>query len=133
MAKLCELTKKQESAWKRWVAKLPPIPRAVAEKFDGITLYRLKTTGQRVTVESYGDDGTVTVNVSGRFNLTPFERDVFGIDPADLEPCDLPESNEEVGSILSHAEVGANIDMLRATVRPDLFILDDAGHAVRKQ
>lgn len=134
MARFVEPTKKQIAAWTKWVAKLPPIPRAVAERFEPWSLYLLKPTGQRVFVLSYADEGTVTVAVSGRFNLTTFEREVFGINPDDLEPCDLPQSGEPVGSLMNIGDLSdAELDDLRATIRPDLFIGDDNGVVVRKQ
>ena len=61
----------------------------------------LKTTGHRVYVGAFdeGEDGQVTVRVgvSGDFNLVAMERTVFGIDPDDLEECELPKDGELVG------------------------------------
>ncbi len=75
----------------------------VAERFEPWGLYRLVPTGQRVTVVSFGthDDGsiTLTVNVSSEFNFATADRDVFGINPNDLVPCELPEPSERCGSI----------------------------------
>ena len=92
------------AAWKKWVAERPESIRKVCERFDPWTLYRLKTTGQRVYILSFSEpglDGKVTcrVGVSGEFNLLTFERDVFGIDPDDLEECDLPGPDEQLGSL----------------------------------
>ena len=49
--------------WSDWVAERPDNVRAVAEKLNPWTLYRLKTTGQRVTIASFseGEDESVTV------------------------------------------------------------------------
>src|SRR5262245_52877430 len=103
MARIHEPTSEEEAGWKEWVASRPPAVRKVAERFDPWTLYRMKSTGHRVTLYSFGEgrDGckvSLTVNVLGAFNLVTFERRVFGIDPDDLEPCDLPEANEPVGA-----------------------------------
>ncbi len=91
MARIFEPTKQQEKAYRKWIAQRPEIVRVVAARFTPWELYRLKTTGQRVTVRSFGeghdDSVTLTVNVSAEFNCTLFERDVFGINPDDLEPC----------------------------------------------
>jgi hypothetical protein len=95
----------------------------------------MKSTGQRVTVYSFGegDRVTLTVNVEGRFNAIAFERQVFGIDPDDLEPCDLPVAGELLGSALSQTEVAENLDALRVMVRPDMWVMGADGVAVRRQ
>lgn len=137
MARIVEPTSEQEAGYRDWVASRPPHVRTVAERFDPWSLYRLKS-GHRVTVLSFGEakDGcvTLTVNVSGEFNLLAFERQVFGVPPDDLEPCDLPDAAEPIGAVLSADHVEDNIDTLRVLVRPDLWIVDTAtGKAVRKQ
>lgn len=60
-------------------------------------LYKLKSTGHRVIIYSYAEDGTVSVVVSGAFNLVAMNRIVFGIKPEDLEECDLPGPDDPVG------------------------------------
>jgi hypothetical protein len=99
-----EPTPENEQAWREWVASRPEAIRVVAERYDPWTLYRLKTTNQRVFLQSFFDpdpDGKVLcrVAVSGEFNMVTFERSVFGIDPNDLEECDLPGADEPVGSL----------------------------------
>lgn len=131
--KYMEPTAAQLRGWKRWVSKLPAHVRVVAGRFDPWTLYRLKTTGDRVTVYSFSDDATVTVIVSGRWNKVMFERQVFGIPAELLEECDLPGPDEEVGAILTHEEAIENMDVIKAAVRPDLWHLGEDGKAVRKQ
>ena len=105
MARFEEPTRKQEQIWNAWVRKRPPAVRTVAERFDPWSLYRMKSSGQRVTIVSFGEheDGsvTLTVNVTGQFNFVTFDRSVFGVDPDDLEPCDLPSKNEFLGTMLS--------------------------------
>lgn len=97
-------TPEQERLWKEWLDKPEHAKiRAAAERLDPWTLYRLKTTGQRVYLLAFtdpGGDGKVTcrVGVSGEYNLVTFERDVFGVDPDNLEECDLPGPGEVVGT-----------------------------------
>lgn len=105
---------KNEKAWKKWVADRPESIRSVCARFDPWTLYRLKTTGQRVYILAFsepGADGKVTcrVGVSAEFNLLSFERDVFGIDPDDLEECDLPKADEQVGTLDLPIDVVKNL------------------------
>lgn len=64
----------------------------------------MKSTGHRVVPYSYCEDGTVTVSVLGTFNKTMFERNVFGVSPEDLEECDLPGPEEELGAVLKTDE-----------------------------
>lgn len=96
--KYVEPTEEQLALWKEWLAERPEEVRKVAERFDPWTLYRMKSTGQRVTLLAVGEDGTVRVNVTGEFNLLSHERAVFGIDPDDLVECDLPGDDEPLGT-----------------------------------
>jgi hypothetical protein len=94
----------QEREWKEWVAGRPEAVRAVAERFEPWTLYRMKSTGQRVFVMGFFDADSagkvlLSVGVTGEFNLVAFERKVFGIDPDDLMECDLPAPDEALGSL----------------------------------
>jgi hypothetical protein len=97
----------------------------------------MKSTGHRVTLYSSGEaeDGkvTLTVVVSAEFNMLAFERRVFGIDPDDLEACDLPAAEEPCGAVLSQDEVNDNLDVLRVLTRPDLFQMGNDGKTVRRQ
>jgi hypothetical protein len=117
MARVTEPTADQEAGWKAWVAERPPEIRAVAERFDPWSLYRLKSTGQRCTLYSFseGQPVTMTVDFTGEHNLMVFDRRVFGIDPNDLEPCDLPTPDEPVGALLTEQE---DIDAFVDAVRP---------------
>jgi hypothetical protein len=89
-------------AWEEWLASRPDAVRAVLERIKPWKLYRLKTTGHRVVVscvdEEVGGGISLKVIVSGQFNVVAFERTVFGIDPDDLEECDLPAPGEPLGS-----------------------------------
>lgn len=135
MARICIPTPEQETSWKQWVQERPAAVRAVAERFDPWSLYRMKSTGHRVTIYSYSDSEpvTLTVNVTGDYNRVLHERRVFGIDPDDLEPCDLPSPDEPTGALMSQEEVGENIDALRLAIRPDLWTMGADGKAIRKQ
>jgi hypothetical protein len=47
MARISEPTAKEEAEWKEWVASRPAAVRAIAERFDPWTLYRMKSSGFR--------------------------------------------------------------------------------------
>lgn len=113
MARFVEPTREQVIVWRKWVESRPPLVRDLARRFEPWSLYRLETTGHRVTVYSYSEDNTVTVDVLGRFNLVKFERRVFGISPHDLFPCELPASGEPLGVMMSEAETEAFIAQQR--------------------
>ena len=132
MARFTEPTPEQEALWAQWVSERPQIIQDVASRFEPWSLYLMKETGQRVTLVSFSEDGTLTVCVSGEFNLVMHERNVFGINPDDLEPCELPAKGEALGSVLSSEEVEENLDALRCMVRPDLWRMGDDGIAVKK-
>ncbi len=104
MIQLNEPTTEQRTGWNEWVAGRPDCVRVVAERFNPWTLYRMKNTGQRVTLYSFNEDGTMTVSVTGEFNLIEFDRVVFGINPDNLEECDLPADGEIVGEVLDEAQ-----------------------------
>lgn len=105
MARFTEPTAEQREMWNVWVSQRPEILRRVIEehKIDPWTLYRMKSTQHRVAVVAFdvGKDGRVTVrvNVEGQWNFVAMERTVFGVDPADLEECDLPLPGEPLGSL----------------------------------
>lgn len=130
--RVAEPSAEQLAGWEEWKTTLPPRVRTVADRLDPWTLYRMKSTGQRVTVQSIADDGSLTVAVTGKFNLVSHERAVFGIDADDLEPTDLPGPDEPVGSAMTQQEVADNLDALRVQVRPDLWVMGDDGIARRR-
>lgn len=136
MARLVDVSPEQEAAWRAWVAERPTKVRTIAERFDPWSLYMMKSTGQRVTVYSFGEEDngrvTLTVNVTGQFNAVMFDRSVFGIDPDDLEPCDPPSASEVVGTMMTAEQADENIDALRVAIRPDLFVMSADGKAIRK-
>jgi hypothetical protein len=115
-----EPSAEQEAGWKEWVASRPHNVRVVAERFEPWSLYRMKSTNQRVTLVSFGEqeDGkvTLTVNVAGDFNFVVFDRQVFGIDPDDLEPCDLPPRDAITGALLTEeAAINEYVDSVRGS------------------
>jgi hypothetical protein len=85
--KIIEWTKKQQQAWSEWVISRPPVVQELCRQFPPDRLYRLKPTLQRVTIISYCENGTITVDVSRKYNPTMllFDRRVFGISPDQLE------------------------------------------------
>jgi hypothetical protein len=106
MARWYEPTPDNIAAWNAWVTERPERVRQVAERFTPWTLYRMKSTGQRVVLCSFGESTddtpvTLTVSVTGKFNAVAFERNVFGIPPEDLEECDLPAPGELLGCLES--------------------------------
>lgn len=87
MAKFREI---DEAEWQQWISERPAIIQDMAGRIRPDTLYQLKQTGQRVYPKSFSEGGTVTVIVPGEFNLLPFDIEVFGLSPDDLEECELP-------------------------------------------
>jgi len=112
MANIFEPTEQQKTQWEDWVKNRPDVIRKIAEKFYPWKLYKLKTSGHRVTIYSIDEDNpspTFKVIVSGEFNFVAFERTVFGVNPEDLEECDLPSPNELRGTL------GISIEEIKRT------------------
>lgn len=101
VAKVLEI---DETAWCKWVATRPPEVQSLCNRLPPDRLYRMKSTGHRVTLYSYSEDGTVTVDVTGEYNAVVMERRVFGISPDDLEECEMPGSGETTGTLLTEPE-----------------------------
>jgi hypothetical protein len=99
MAAIMQLTEEQRKQWRAWVASRPECIQDLCRRFPPDRLYRLKSSGHRVTLYSYCEDGTMTVIVSGEYNAVAFGRNVFGIKPEDLEECDLPAPGELLGEL----------------------------------
>lgn len=97
MAKIAEL---DEKIWNEWIQSRPKTIQELCKKVPPDRLYRLQQ-GSRVTIHSYDEDGTVTVNVCCAHNFLFFERQVFGINPDELSECDLPDDDEITGVIFS--------------------------------
>ena len=115
MAKIKELIDK--ASWAEWVASRPPVVQVMCALLPPDRLYLLKTSGHRVTLISYSENRTVTVEVTGQFNAVDFDCKVFGISPEDLEECDLPGEDEPLGTMLRKQEdIEAFIDAIRPAV-----------------
>ena len=120
MAKIIEWSEEQEKAWEDWVSTRPQIIKDLCKRFPPYNLYRLKNSGHRVTLYSYSENGTITVNVTDEYNAVMFDRQVFGIKPEDLKECDLPGTDEEIGTVLTVEEdVEEFIDIVRPSVLAD--------------
>ena len=114
MAEYHKFNEEQQKEWNDWVATRPQVIKDLIKKVSPTTLYRLKSTGQRVFVISYAENGTVSVAYSGKYNLVDFEQQIFGILPEELEECELPLPDEKVGVICDTPEkVEAEIARVR--------------------
>ncbi len=112
MPPLHDPTPDELAEWEAWVSTRPADIRAVAERWNPWTLYRLKSTGQFVTILSYqegnhgeGDpmfhDVTLNINVDARWNWAAFPgRNVFGVKPDDLEEFDEMPPEMDFGPII---------------------------------
>ncbi len=117
MAKIVEMTPQQEEEFAAWVSARPLVIQEMIKKAPPGRLYRDKRTRNRVTIMSYEEDGTVTVNISGEYNAIMFDRNVFGVPIDQLEECDLPTQEEKVGTVLKDPkEIDAFIDLVRPIV-----------------
>jgi hypothetical protein len=104
MAKVIEWTAEQRANWDQWVASRPDIVRELATKFPGDRLYRIKKSGDRGTIASYSENGTMTLIVDGTYCRVLFGKNVFGLHPDDIEECDLPGPDEQLGDFASESE-----------------------------
>lgn len=87
MSEIYELDKESFQAW---LADTPEKVQDMAKTYPPHLLYELETTKQKVTIFSYSEDNTVTVDILDRFSLVNSEIRVFGIELSDLTECDLP-------------------------------------------
>jgi len=110
-------------SFRDWLAGRPPLIREMAAGHPPNLLYRMGD-GHRVTIYSYAEDGTVTVNVTGQFNRVLFSRQVFGVKIEDLEECDLPSEGEDLGD--TSDEAGYTDDDVRDILIPMLRGESDA-------
>lgn len=107
-------TSQQITSWREFVATRPQVVRAAIGALEPWRLYRMKSTGQRVFLYSASEGGTLTVVLSGEYNLVAMEHRIFGIAPDDLEECDLPAAGEPLGVYLTRAEQRHMVDRRRA-------------------
>jgi hypothetical protein len=84
-----------EGAKEKFEAGLKMAPAAikkVAKKYLPWFLYRYEKANQYVLISEYSNNGTVLVSVLEKYNPEiGVERDVFGVNPSDLEACELPK------------------------------------------
>src|SRR5262245_21743504 len=97
-----------------WAESRPDVVRDLALRFRPWKLYRMKSTGHRVLLYSINENRTATVDVLGKYNIVSMERRVFGVDPDDLEECDLPKEGEPVGVYLTEEEQRLMVNRRRA-------------------
>ena len=71
MAEFIVFTEEQKKEFSAWVYDRPPIIQEMAAKYPPNRLYRLKSgSGKlRVIIRSYEENETVTVSVTGEYNL----------------------------------------------------------------
>lgn len=94
MAKFAEL---DQEVWDEWVSSRPPVIQELCALLPPDRLYRLKSSGYRVTILSYSENKTVTVGITEEYNFVLFNRQVFDVKPECLEECDLPNDKEPIG------------------------------------
>lgn len=99
-----------EHEWTAWLATRPEIIRDLAARYPPDRLYQMKSTGQRVTLLSYGEDGRCRVFIDPvhnpeRLMLIPTE--VFGVEISDLVECDVPEEKGYTLTDVREREDGA--------------------------
>lgn len=113
MAKTHEFTDDQLREWYEWVSSRPQVIQNMCHKYPPNVLFRMDS-GHRGYIVSYNEGGTVTVAVTGEYNLVAFDRSVFGVDPETLVECDLPGPDEKLGTALTtQGEVDDYIDYVR--------------------
>ena len=108
-------TRQQKSLWVDWVLSRPKVIQEMCKKWPPNKLYRM-SSGHRCTINSYYEDGTVKVNVTGEYNLVGFSRSVFGVDPKTLVPCEPPGPDEPVGDVSE--ELGLTEKEIRELIVP---------------
>lgn len=114
MANIIEWDDSQRAEWKAWLEERPQVIREMAAKLPPYKLYRMRS--HRVTIHSYSEDGTITVNVTGEYNRVLFGRHVFGVKPEDLTECDLPVDGEDIGD--TSQDAGYSNEDIEAIILP---------------
>ncbi len=114
MAVLHPLAGEVKDAFESWLATRPQDIQDLARRYPPGVLYMMKSSGHRVTIIAYAEDGTVRVNVGDEYNFVAFPREVFGVNPEDLEECDLPGPDEPVGSLCkTDEEIAAHLKHMK--------------------
>lgn len=86
MTDIFTMSAEDKAEWDEWVdSKSEPV-KTLCKQFPPNKLYKLTTTNRLVTIYSYCEDNTITVNVLKKYNPDIFfEKAVFGIKPEELE------------------------------------------------
>jgi len=105
----------QLAEWEEWCDSRPTKVAEVARRLVPWKLYQMRSTGQRVVIVHYDEEESgevsLSVDVSGAYNFLMFDRQVFGVDPDDLELASWPpEEGDIVGTLLPEELVGPFID-----------------------
>lgn len=112
-----EPTPEQVESWKEWLAERPEHIAKVAALFPPWELFRMKSSGHRVFVTGLGDTppdapAAIYVAVVAEYNKLLFERrTVTTVD--DLEPCDMPGPDEELGAQLDQEQAKTYMALLK--------------------
>ena len=78
--------------WGKWVSTRPEVIQKLCTEFPPDRYYLLKSTDQIISIYSYLEDGTLTVDISNEQNPhIIMNRQVFGIKPEDLEEIKQPK------------------------------------------
>jgi mRNA-degrading endonuclease RelE of RelBE toxin-antitoxin system len=96
MARFMSPTRQDLAAVYQKFRDRPQHVRDLLNRLDLFELYKLRTTGYRVVICAIEDDASVTVSVPRQYNETMYDGMLFGVDPDDLEPCELPGEHEIV-------------------------------------
>jgi len=113
MAQWMTPSEEQRQGLAEWRATRPPLIQDLIDRFPPWTLFMLKDTRHRCTIYSYNENGTLTIVISGQFNLINFGRRVFGIHPDDLTECDLPHPDEPLGITFTEEQTLDHINYRR--------------------
>jgi hypothetical protein len=119
MAEIIEWTDDQWREWAEWVAECPEVIQEMCRRLPPNRLYRLGHDGHWCTVISYCEDGTVSVGVELCYNEAVFlDREVFGIDPEELEECELPDTKKESPAAAGTQQSLSDLILSRAADEP---------------
>lgn len=94
---LYPMTDAELAEWGQWLKDRPETIRDLALRFPPNGLFRIKASKHYCVINSFMEDGTVTVRVTCAFQMLAFDRVVFGLKPDELEPAPLPEKGVRIG------------------------------------
>jgi len=114
-------TDAQRAEFAAWIAERPDHVRAVAERFDPWTMYRLTTTGQRCRVigfhESEGPTPVTLYIYAEHPTLGEITgRNVFGIEPETVVPWTEADEPEPLKGDRGQRLVVTHIDYATGTI-----------------